>query len=138
MMTVRRTVDLILPVVGMVLVLGAVLLLWQNLYLQLSIVIVGIFLIEAGIWKLAHPLLPSARRYHALRAELDDFIQLVRRLNTAAVRSRSSTADEPAVAAVREEMIRSVDRMVSCAGQAVPPDDAASGLSADSVESVQG
>ena len=137
MRTVRRTVDLILPVVGIVLVLGAVLFLWQNLYLQLSIVILGIFLIEAGIWKLAHPLLPTARRYHALRAELDDFIQLVRRLNTAAVRTGTNTTDDPAVAAVRAEMISSVDRMVSYAGQADDRAGGRRGTSADSVGSVQ-
>lgn len=123
MRTVRRTVDMVLPVAGIVLVLGAVLFVWQNLYLQLGIVIVGIFLIEAGIWKLAHPLLPSARRYHALRDEVDEFIQLVRRLNTAAARQVSGdAAAEPQVAAVRQEMLSSVERMVAYAGR----DDAVS------------
>lgn len=118
MRTVRRTVDMVLPVAGIVLVLGAVLFLWQNLYLQLGIVIVGIFLIEAGIWKLAHPLLPSARRYHALRAEVDQFIELVRRLNAVAAPDATGEATtDPQVAAVRQDMLSSVDRMVACAGR---------------------
>lgn len=117
MRTVRRKVDTLLPVVGIVVVLSAVLFLWQNLYLQVSVVIAGIFLIEAGIWKLAHPLLPSQRKYRALRNEVDEFIGLVRRLNTAAVERHGLAADADArVAAVRQEMLESVDRMVECAG----------------------
>jgi hypothetical protein len=111
-------VDTALPVTGIVLVLGAVLFLWQNLYLQLGVVIAGIFLIEAGIWKLAHPLLPSQRRYGALRAEVDDFIRLVRQLNAAGVEREAGTAGGSArVAAVRTEMLASIERMVECAGR---------------------
>lgn len=113
MRTVRRKVDLVLPILGIILVLGAVLFIWQNLYLQLSVVIVGLFLIEAGIWKLAHPLLPSARRYHTLRAEVDEFILLVRRLNTAALNDRNGEG----VSEVKQEMLKSVDRMVAAAGR---------------------
>lgn len=117
MKTVRRKVDTLLPVVGIVVVLSAVLFLWQNLYLQVAVVVAGIFLIEAGIWKLAHPLLPSQRKYRALRAEVDDFIGLVRRLNTAAVERHGLTPDADArVEAVRQEMLESVDRMVEYAG----------------------
>jgi hypothetical protein len=118
MTTVRRKVDAVLPVLGIVLVLGAVLFLWQNLYLQLAVVIAGIFLIEAGIWKLAHPLLPSQRRYGALRAEVDDFIRLVRQLNSAGVEREAGVAGGTArVDAVQREMIASIDRMVEYAGQ---------------------
>jgi hypothetical protein len=118
MRTVRRKVDTILPVLGIVLVLAAVLFIWQNLYLQLGVVILGIFLIEAGIWKLAHPLLPSQRRYTALRAEVDDFIDLVRELNTAGVeREAGNVAAEADMAALRERMVDSVDRMVDYAGK---------------------
>lgn len=117
MRTVRRKVDTLLPVVGIVVVLSAVLFLWQNLYLQVSVVVVGIFLIEAGIWKLAHPLLPSQRKYRALRDEVDGFIGLVRRLNTAAIERQELTPEaEARVAAVRQEMLESVDRMVEYAG----------------------
>jgi hypothetical protein len=118
MRTVRRKVDTILPVLGIVLVLAAVLFLWQNLYLQLGVVILGIFLIEAGIWKLAHPLLQSQRRYTALRTEVDDFIDLVRELNTAGVeREAGNVAAEADMAALRERMVDSVDRMVDYAGK---------------------
>jgi hypothetical protein len=32
-------------------------------------------LIEVGVWHLAQRLLPSERQYHALRAEVDRFLQ---------------------------------------------------------------
>lgn len=116
-MTIRRKVDGILPVLGIVLVLGAVLFLWRSLLLQVTVVVVGIFLIEAGIWKLAHPLLPTARKYRALRDEVDEFIQLVRRLNTAAIERQTGVGEaEERLEAVRAEMLASVDRMVTYAG----------------------
>jgi hypothetical protein len=118
MATVRRKVDATLPVLGIVLVLGAVLFLWQSLYVQLAVVIAGIFLIEAGIWKLAHPLLPSQRKYGALRAEVDDFIGLVRQLNAAGVEREAGTAaGEARVEGARQAMLASVERMVEYAGQ---------------------
>jgi len=119
MTSIRRSVDKVLPVLGIIVVLGAVLLLWcGNLYIQLAVVMIGIFLIEAGIWQLAHPLLPSVRKYRALRTEVDDFIQLVRRLNAAAVVRESGAADGVAgVAAVRQEMLNAIDRMVDYAGK---------------------
>lgn len=128
MRSIRRSVDIALPIVGIVLVLGAVVFIWWSMYLQLAVVVLGIFLIEAGIWKLAHPLLPSVRRYGALREEVDDFIYLVRRLNAAAV-ARDTGADEgnTHVAAVRQEMIDAIDRMVGYAGRELPtrPEDGA-------------
>jgi hypothetical protein len=122
MRSVRRSVDQALPVAGIIMVLAAVLFLWQNLYLQLAVVIAGIVLIEAGIWKLAHPLLPSQRKYRALRTEVDDFIDLVRRLNAAGVeREAGAPGAIDSVAAVKREMLVSVDRMVDYAGKETDP-----------------
>jgi hypothetical protein len=124
MRALRRAVDVGLPIVGIVVVLSGVLFFFE-LYTQLAVVVLGLFLIEAGIWRLADPLLPSQRRYGALRTEVDDFVDLVRRLNTAAISSRRS-GDAAAVAemaSVREEMHASVERMVEYAGD---PTDATS------------
>jgi hypothetical protein len=116
--SLRATVDKALPVVGVALILGAVLFLYQSLYLQLTVVIAGILLIEAGIWELAHPLLPSQRKYRALRAEVDEFIVMVRRLNAAAVRREAgATGGEAEVLAVKQEMLASVERMAEHAGR---------------------
>ena len=130
----RRTVELALPIAGVVLVLGAVLLLPGSLLVQLAVVLAGLVLIEAGVWHLASPVLPSERKYVALRREVDGFILLVRRLNraTLTLASDSSTSNRAKLLEVRDEMLDSVRRMERVAGQTedvVPPamSDAASG-----------
>lgn len=128
MRRIRRTVEVGLPIAGVTLVLGAVLLLPRNLMLQLGVVLLGLVLIEAGVWNLASPVLPSERKYVALRREVDSFILLVRRLNraTLALASDSSAANRAKLLEVRDEMLESVRRMEQVAGQAedvvgVPP-----------------
>ena len=82
--TLRMVMDTVLPFLGVVLILSTVL--WvRELHLQIAIVALGIMLIEVGVWKLASFVLPSERKYVALRAEVDQFITLVRQLNTAAL-----------------------------------------------------
>lgn len=118
MRKVRRILHLIVPAVGMALVIGAVVF-GERLAVQLFLVIAGLLLTEAGIWRLADPILPDERKYMALRTETDHFTALVRQLNTAAVAldegdiSGSSFALEE----VQREMHRSVDRMVEFAGK---------------------
>ena len=51
-------------------------------------------LIEVGVWKLANFVLPSERKYVALRAEVDQFITLVRQLNTTALAWHESASPE--------------------------------------------
>src|SRR5437868_7223864 len=82
---VRKTVEVGLPILGTVIVFGAILLIWDNMTLQIGVVALGVLMIQAGIWKLTHPMLPSERRYQSLRREVDYFIMLVRRLNAAAL-----------------------------------------------------
>ena len=133
----RRTVELALPIAGVVLVLGAVLLLPGSLMVQLGVVLAGLVLIEAGVWHLASPVLPSERKYVALRREVDGFILLVRRLNraTLALASDSSSANRAKLLEVRDEMLDSVRRMERVAGRTEEADhpvasDAASSAAA--------
>lgn len=136
MRRIRRTVELALPIAGVVLVLGAVLLLPGHLAAQLAVVLLGLLLIEAGVWHLASPVLPSERRYVALRREVDGFILLVRRLNraTLALATEASAANRAKLLEVRDEMLESVRRMEQVAGQtegdAGPPSSSAAPLSA--------
>ena len=109
---------LAVPVVGIALVIGSVLFV-DTLRVQLILVIVGLLLVEAGVWRLAAPFLPDDRRYLALRTEGDHFITLIRQLNSAAVEHRE-TGDPGAALALDEiktEMHRSVDRMARFAGK---------------------
>ena len=124
MRRIRRTVELGLPIAGVALVIGAVLLLPRSLTLQLAVVLLGLVLIEAGVWNLASPVLPSERKYVALRGEVDGFILLVRRLNraTLAMASDPSQSNRARLLEVRDEMLESVRRMEQVAGQTAEDD----------------
>ena len=118
MRTLRRVVNALLPLLGMILAFGGVLVL-EDRFHTLFAVIGGILLIEAGVWKLANPMLPSERRYIELRSEVDDFIDRIRRLNTQALRlRRENTPDEwKLYQEVIDELHESVDRMATLAGK---------------------
>ena len=119
MRRIRRAVELGLPIAGVTLVLAAVLFLYHNLYLQIGVVLVGLVLIEAGIWNLASPVLPSERKYVSLRREVDAFILLVRRLNRATLElaSTPTAQNRTRLLQVRDEMMESVRRMEQYAGR---------------------
>lgn len=119
MRKLRKAIELGLPILGVVLVLAAVLFFFQNLYVQIAIVLIGLVLIEAGIWNLAAPILPSERKYMALRNEVDAFIRLVRRLNRAALEltSEATPQNRTRLLQVRDEMMESVRRMETYAGR---------------------
>ena len=119
MRSLRRAVELGLPIAGVVLVLAAVLFFPRNLNVQIGIVLLGIVLIEAGIWNLASPVLPSERKYVSLRREVDGFILLVRRLNRASLEltSEPTPQNRARLLQVRDEMLESVRRMQDVAGR---------------------
>lgn len=115
----RKIIDIGLALVGVAVILAAVLIVREDLRLQLAIVGVGMVVLELGVWKAAHRLLPSGRRYLALRAEGDQFLKLVRELNTAAlaVKQNASQAHKQAFDQVHDKMRKSVDRMAEVAGK---------------------
>ena len=119
MRRLRRAVELGLPIAGVTLVLAAVVFFPRSVLLQVALVLVGLLLIEAGIWNLASPVLPSERKYVALRREVDDFVQLVRRLNraTLALTSEPTPQNRARLLEVRDEMLESVRRMEQVAGR---------------------
>lgn len=118
MRTVRKLVNTGLPVLGTLVILGAVLLV-IDLRAQIVLVVAGLILVEVGVWKLASPLLPNERRFHALRAEVDRFIGLVRELNEAAMRGRAATGADAAATLeeARAGLHASVERMALVAGK---------------------
>lgn len=118
MRKVRRFIHLLVPAMGMALVLGAVIF-GERLLVQLFLVVAGLLLTEAGIWRLADPILPDERKYMALRTETDHFTALVRQLNTAALAIGEGDREGPqlAIDEVRRSMHQSVDRMVEFAGK---------------------
>lgn len=125
MREIRRLIHMLVPAIGMALVIGAVIF-GEQLGVQLFLVVAGLLLTEAGLWRLADPILPNERKYMALRVETDHFTNLVRQLNTAALAVDDGDEGGPALALdeVRAEMHRSIDRMVEFAGKTddeVPP-----------------
>lgn len=125
MRKLRRIMHLIVPAVGMALVIGAVLF-GESLAVQLFLVVAGLLLTEAGLWRLADPILPNERKYMALRVETDHFTTLVRQLNAAtlALEAGDGQGSRFALDEIQTEMHRSVDRMVDFAGKTqeeVPP-----------------
>lgn len=131
----RRSIETGLPVAGAVIVLAGVLFFADDLYLQLAVVVAGLLLIQAAIWKLANPVLPSERRYNALRSEVDAFILLVRRLNRATLENTGAPtpANRARLLQIRDEMLESVKRMEQVAGRSedVAPGDPVPGSAAE-------
>jgi hypothetical protein len=117
--TLRKVIDISLPFAGVAVVLGAVLFMREDLRMQIAVVGLGMLLIEVGVWKGAHRLLPSERKYLALRVEGDLFIKLLRQLNAAALALRENDSPErhEAFEEVRDAMRQTVERMAHVAGK---------------------
>jgi hypothetical protein len=116
---VHKLLNAGLPVVGMIVVFGAVLFL-EDRRTMILVVLLGILLIEAGVWKLSNPFLPTERRFNALRLEVDQFMELVRELNGSAVEALSGEGNRRAWARFRNTlatMHASVERMGEAAGR---------------------
>lgn len=119
MRALRKSIDIGLPLVGVAIILAAVLFVRDDLRIQLAIIGLGMVVLELGVWKAAHRVLPTGRRYLALRAESDLFLQLVRQLNTAALarKQSNSQAHRQAFGEVQDAMRQSVERMGEVAGK---------------------
>jgi len=114
----RQVIDTGLPIVGVCITLGAVLFL-EALHARVAVVVLGLLMIETGVWKLAHQLLPSERQFHTLRTEGERFLLLIRHLNDAALALQDNDTPETrqAVADIRDMMHQSVERMAEVAGK---------------------
>ncbi len=86
---------------------------------QLALIIVGILLIQGGVWTFAQRVVGPRRQYHALRREVSGFLGLVRNLNAAAL---ENGAAEDAVAVekqrILDQMHARIDRIAEAAGKA--------------------
>ncbi len=118
MQTIRGALKTVLPLGGMLVAFAGVVYL-QNDFARLVAVLAGILLVEAGIWNLANPILPSSRRYIELRAVVVEFIARVPSLNSAAVDARSSgsASNWEGYQVILSEMHALVDRMGELAGK---------------------
>ena len=116
--TLRRVLQTILPFVGVLVVIGAVFIL-RDLRWQTALVVGGLLLLEIGVWKCAQRILPSERKFDALRFEAEMFIELVRQLNKAALALQETPSSErqQAFDDIRDAMLQAVERIADVAGK---------------------
>jgi hypothetical protein len=117
MRTIRRFSQVLLTTLGATIVVYAVMQV-EALRERMLYAALGLFIMEVGIFQVASFLFPNEREYKPLRKETDYFLQLVRRMNRAAVAAdRGSSNATEEIDRVQEEMHHSIERMRRLAGQ---------------------
>lgn len=106
----RATFDKGTALTGVLLVLSQLLLLAYS-PIHVAVVVVGVLMIYVGVWRLASHLFPNRRIYMPLREEVDEFIRLVRRLN-----SERASGNLPAAFETGAELRETVERVIAVAG----------------------
>ena len=114
---IRRGIEIALPILGMGIIFRSVLFGPNNLQFQVLLVLIGVLILEAGVWGLTGGILPNKRRYLALREEGDHFLGLIRVLNAAAATRDEGQEDDARFREARAQMHTSVERMAEIAGQ---------------------
>ena len=104
--TVRRVIEAGVPILGIAIILGSVMLDPEiNVQLHVTVLLVGVLILLTGPpWKLTRSLLPNERTALDLRKEVENFLGLMRVLK--------QTADEPDDGEDQSESFRdAVDKM---------------------------
>lgn len=117
MRRIRLSFHLLLTVAGTLTVLWAVYSI-EPLLERVLYAVLGMVLMEAGIWRITRSIFPDERSFRPLRKETDYFVGLVRRLNRHAIAARRGVEGaEEELDRVHGEMLHSVDRMRQLAGR---------------------
>ena len=120
MRTLRKIINLSLPVAGIAIVFAGLLVIPSTQVRdQVVVVLIGVLLIQAGVLKVVGTMLPTERTYTELRDEVDSFIGRVRSLNSAAMEVRIN-ADRNTWARfdeVLQSMHDSIEHMGDLAGK---------------------
>ena len=117
MRSIRRFSQFLLTALGAAIVVYAV---YQvdPLRERVLYAVLGLVIMEIGIWQVTGFLFPNERSYQPLRKETDYFLKLVRRMNRAAVAAQKGSANAISeMDRVQQEMYHSIDRMRRLAGQ---------------------
>lgn len=109
---IRRSIDMGLTALGIAVVFSAIIL-GANLDVkaQMPIALVGVLLMEAGIWGLSAKFIPNQRKYTSLRDEGDHMLMLIRELNAASIAKERGTEDAKRFQQTLEAMHNSVVKM---------------------------
>lgn len=115
---IKRQFDIGMTCVGIAIIFSAVVLGGSlNVEAQLPLALIGVLLMEAGVWGLSSKLFPNERRYTSLRDEGDNMIALIRELNHAAIAKSTGKEDAKRFQATLEKMHDSVVRMSELAAK---------------------
>jgi hypothetical protein len=117
----RKIMSVGFPIVGMIVVFLALLIptVSDSLQLQIGVVLVGLLIIESGVWRLTDKILPNERKYTSLRLEVEEFLEGVRVLNTRGrvVGEQGTEAELELFEEAKRELHEAVDRMAELAGK---------------------
>lgn len=114
----RRIIDILFTGSGIALIFITVLLGTSlSISAQMPLVLVGILLLEAGVWGMSTKVLPEERRFTDLRDEGENMIDLMRELNSAALGRDEGSEDDTRFLTAMKQMHNSVDRMGEVASQ---------------------
>jgi len=102
---VNRYVPLVGVTIGLVLILSGLAVVDANPELYMR-VIIGIVMVVAGYFYAQHPFLSSERKYSGLRDEVDNFVDLVRRLNRTAIAIGGGPEFDELTTAMRASLAR--------------------------------
>jgi len=108
---IRRSIDASLTGLGIAVIFSAIILgASLDIRAQLPIALVGVLLMEAGIWGLSSKFVPRQRKYTKLRSEGDNMLQLIRELNAAAIAKERGEEDskrfQETLAAMHDSVIK--------------------------------
>lgn len=114
----RRSIDIALTGLGIGIIFSAVILRGSlDITAQMPLALLGVLLMEAGVWGLSTKLFPNERRYSKLRIEGDAMINHIRELNDAAIAHAAGKEDAKRFQATLQQMHDSVIRMSELAGK---------------------
>ncbi len=115
---IRRQIDIGLTGLGIAVIFSVVILGGSlEVQAQLPLALLGVLLMEAGVWGLSTKLFPNERRYSQLREEGDQMIALIRELNHAAIAKSRGKEDAKRFQATLEKMHESVVKMAELAAK---------------------
>ncbi len=109
MQRLRNVIDRFVTYTGVLLVLVTVIF-TEASSTQILWVVVGLLTLQVGMWRGASRLLPTARRNHALRDQVDQFIKLVREMYRVA-----NAKETPAFETVAEKLRARTEAVIDAA-----------------------
>lgn len=109
--TLRPVFHKLIALVGVLIVLVQVLFMART-QAEGVVVLIGLFLIVIGVWRLGGMVLPDRREYIRLRSEVHGFLKMVSELHRHAVAGDAARKEE-----VKKAMHESVERMASVAAE---------------------